>query len=99
VVGISTAVAFAAIDLLPALGAAEVDDMRKLLVDPMKDSPSQVEKPTFFLWLKAELEEAAGFVEAPTVAVEDRAAEATCCSDMMVAAAIFDDCGGNRRKY
>lgn len=27
--------------------------MRKLLVDPMKDSPSQVEKPTFFLWLKA----------------------------------------------
>ena len=35
------------------LGAAEVDDMRKLLVDPMKDSPSQVEKPTFFLWLKA----------------------------------------------
>jgi len=52
-VGISTAVAFAVIDLFPALGAAEVDDMRKLLVHPMKDSPSQVEKPTFFLWIKA----------------------------------------------
>lgn len=35
------------------LGAEEAADMRKLLVDPMKDSPSQVEKPTFFLWLKA----------------------------------------------
>ena len=45
-----------------------------------------------------ELEEAACFVEALVVAMEDRAAEATCCSDMIVAEAIVDDCGGNRIK-
>jgi hypothetical protein len=38
-------------------------------------------------------------VEAPAAAVEDIAAEVTCCSDMMEAAAIVDGgCGDNKNR-